>query len=162
MQATIILRRVCADETCETILSIYNLDDCCFVHWERSPKKRVTPMPRDPNWRGAINEISPVDCMEPTALIILTQVAQAYDVSVPQIKGDSKDRVVVWARHVAAYLIRVDLKMSYLATATAVGMANQMSSKNAFIRIQTAVVNDVAIQKAVGKIQTSYNEGSRE
>jgi len=157
-------KRCCSWGPCETLLSIYNQGDFCFIHKDHEgegTKKRIVSK-TNLSWRSTIAQISPVDCIELTDSIILTQVAQAYGVSVREIRGDSREASIVWMRHVAAFLIRMDLGKSYSAISIAIGLTNPESSKKAVVHVREAMENDLAIKEAVEKIQASYTEGLRE
>lgn len=96
--------------------------------------------------------ISPIDNPLVFASDVIDRCALAFGVSKEDIKGRSRERSVVYARHVASYILRKYTKLSYREIGDITGGRDHASVLNSFNVAQDLIETDARFSETVNGI----------
>lgn len=152
--------RICV--VCKNPLSIYNKSDRCFHH---SPQETFTEEVY--NDLGFRSQVAPLEQIKRkkgkagrvTTDIIINVVAEAYDVPKSDLLGRCRKSKIAWARHVAMYLIRIDLEHSFLQIAEDLKRRDHTTVIYACKKVGRLVEEDDGIRETIKKLRTYYRAG---
>lgn len=84
---------------------------------------------------------------------IMETVADFYGVTIKGILGKNRTKKLVRSRHVVAYLLREELRMSYPAIGSKIGARDHTTAIHAYQRIKNALGTDSALRREIENIK---------
>ncbi len=84
-----------------------------------------------------------------TAAQLIEVVGQAYNLSIPDLLGKSREKKISGPRQIIMYLMRSELKMSYPSIGDELGGRDHTTAIHAFEKISGELVNDLKLKQTV-------------
>ena len=92
-----------------------------------------------------------------TAREVMRAVAKVFKVNIRDLLGSSKRWRVMLPRHVAAYLLREDLKRSFPAIAADLNRKNNTTAMNSWRQIGSWIEVDEKVRKKITAVRARYH-----
>lgn len=87
---------------------------------------------------------------------VMRAVAKVFKVNIRDLLGFSKKWRVMLPRHVAAYLLREDLKRSFPTIAADLNRKNHTTAMNSWRQIGSWMENDLKLQRKIATVRARY------